>query len=83
MADEATPEIKITQDGPYLVSGSLPLAEQALTVDSSGSTWDYEQLRELQTPDTYALCRCGQSANKPFCDGTHAHIGFKAHPQDT
>ena len=32
----------------------------------------------LQTNDRYALCRCGQSSNKPFCDGTHARVGFAA-----
>lgn len=29
-----------------------------------------------------ALCRCGQSSNKPFCDGTHHKVGFKAEGQD-
>ena len=32
----------------------------------------------LATKDRYALCRCGQSGNKPFCDGTHARVGFDA-----
>ncbi|MEZ0075482.1 alpha/beta hydrolase fold domain-containing protein [Planotetraspora sp. GP83] len=30
----------------------------------------------METEDTYALCRCGHSGSKPFCDGTHAVIGF-------
>ena len=42
---------------------------------------DLETLRnskgqELETKPSLALCRCGGSSNKPFCDGTHAKIGF-------
>jgi CDGSH-type Zn-finger protein len=33
---------------------------------------------EVVEKDTVALCRCGQSSNKPFCDGTHALVGFTA-----
>ncbi len=76
MSDDAAPRIRINEDGPYLVSGALPLSEQALTVDPSGNTWDYEPLRELEAPDTFALCRCGHSQDKPFCDGSHARSDF-------
>ena len=57
-------EVIITpsEDGPYLVSGLVYLTE----VDG----------REIPHPDQMALCRCGQSSNKPFCDGTHATIHF-------
>ncbi len=72
------PSILITENGPYLVSGSVPLTEQALTVDETGNTWGFADTgAALPTAsETYALCRCGQSLNKPFCDGTHAKAGF-------
>jgi len=56
-------------NGPYLVEGDFKL------VDPSGKAWD------LSGRTKVALCRCGQSANKPFCDGTHAKVGFKSEVQ--
>jgi len=54
--------IEVRKNGPYRIRGPLRLR------DSRGE--------ELPTRDTFALCRCGNSSNKPFCDGTHAKIGF-------
>ena len=51
-----------SEDGPYLVSGSV-----LLTAPDG---------REIDHPEQMALCRCGHSGNKPFCDGTHATIDF-------
>ncbi len=56
------PTIRVTDNGPYLVEGGLE-------VRNAGG-------QALDAPARYALCRCGGSANKPFCDGTHAKIGF-------
>jgi CDGSH-type Zn-finger protein len=58
------PDITITPslNGPYLISGTVRLTD----VDG----------REIPHPDQMALCRCGHSSNKPFCDGTHATIDF-------
>jgi CDGSH-type Zn-finger protein len=51
-------------DGPYLVRGAFEVT------DSEG--------RVIETRrKTVALCRCGGSQTKPFCDGTHKVIGFK------
>lgn len=57
------PSIKITKDGPYKVYGSIPIEDD---MDS-----------KPECPEHYALCRCGASKNKPFCDGTHHDIEFK------
>jgi uncharacterized Fe-S cluster protein YjdI len=54
--------IKVSSDGPLLLRGRLRI-ENAV-----GGT--------IATADTAALCRCGATANPPFCDGSHARIGF-------
>ena len=58
-------EITPRDNGPYLVRGPVVL------LDAEGN--EYRTKR-----GTVALCRCGGSATKPFCDGTHARIGFVA-----
>lgn len=57
-------QIRPQSDGPLVVSGNLELCS------GTGRTF-------AKTTRT-ALCRCGASANKPFCDGTHAKVGFKS-----
>jgi 3-phenylpropionate/trans-cinnamate dioxygenase ferredoxin subunit len=57
------------KNGPYLVSGDLN--ELSLT-DAEGNKYD------LTGKQAVALCRCGASTNKPFCDGQHSKIGFQA-----
>ena len=53
-----------SEDGPLLISGSLEV------ITGTGRTVD--------RCTKAALCRCGSSSNKPFCDGTHKAIGFRA-----
>ncbi len=50
-------KITVTATGPYLIAGTVEL------VDANGST--------IEKKESFALCRCGHSANKPFCDGQH------------
>jgi hypothetical protein len=57
------PAIKVAKDGPLQVVGYVELK------DDMGSTPESEE--------HYALCRCGDSKNKPFCDGTHHETGFR------
>jgi CDGSH-type Zn-finger protein len=70
------PRVKVTVNGPYLVSGGVPLAEQIICVDPNGEPHGWKEGRSYPAQDSYALCRCGHSANMPFCDGSHARIGF-------
>jgi CDGSH-type Zn-finger protein/truncated hemoglobin YjbI len=60
--------IEITQDGPYRVTGALPLADAAGAdvPRAAGSSREH-----------YALCRCGHSQNKPFCSGMHWYVDFR------
>jgi len=68
-------KIKIVKDGPYIVSGGVPLAEKIIV--AKGKKYEYQLGRELPQAETYALCRCGKSKNTPFCDGTHMESHFQ------
>lgn len=61
---EKLTSIKASKDGPYIIEGSFRY------YDADGNL--------VLTKDRIALCRCGQSGNKPFCDGTHKKVGFKS-----
>lgn len=67
-------KIKIIKNGPYLVTGSVPLSEKIIV--SSGKANEYQQGREFPLQAEYALCRCGHTHTPPYCDGTHQKIGF-------
>jgi len=69
-------KIKVTKDGPYIVSGKLPLVKEIIISDENGDSTGYERQKNYDCADEYALCRCGRSKNPPFCDGTHARVGF-------
>jgi len=56
--------IDIIRNGPYIVKGEVELK------DADGNRYPAEK--------RMALCRCGASTEKPFCDGTHSKIGLKA-----
>jgi CDGSH-type Zn-finger protein len=72
----AVASIQIVKDGPYMVSGDLPLAKQTIGTNAAGESVKWVAGPAIPTPEPYALCRCGRSASKPFCDGSHAKVGF-------
>jgi CDGSH-type Zn-finger protein len=70
------PKIKVTKNGPYLVSGSVPLTRQTIGIDSAGHSREWRVSKEYPLQANYALCRCGQTKNSPFCDGAHLKTNF-------
>ena len=67
MSEKSAPSIAPMPNGPYLVKDLETLT------NSKGS---------IESKPIMALCRCGSSANKPFCDGTHAQIGFSGEKEE-
>jgi len=68
------PKITIVPDGPYLVYGDVPLVRKQKVVTEVGVSLTWRKTETLVAEEIYALCRCGRSKAKPFCDGTHARI---------
>jgi len=76
MSDSSGFKIKISPNGPYLVSGGVPLAKQHIVTNEGGESIEWREGQGYPAAPKYALCRCGQSGKKPFCDGTHAKVRF-------
>jgi CDGSH-type Zn-finger protein len=74
--EKSQARVVVCQNGPYLVDGHVPLSEQTIGTDADGDSAAWKESGTFPPAEKYALCRCGQSKNKPFCDGTHAKIGF-------
>lgn len=70
MSDQAaTTQVHVAKNGPYTIKGPVTL------VGTDGSAWD-----DLPEGKPVALCRCGRSALKPFCDGSHTKSDFDSNP---
>ena len=63
----ADANISVRDNGPFLVKGPITV------VDAEGNSFPIDSNKPM-----VALCRCGQSANRPFCDGTHNRCGFES-----
>jgi len=69
-------KITVTKDGPYLVEGSVPLHKQHIVTNAEGESLEWKEGEAFPSEGSYALCRCGHSGDKPFCDGMHKKVRF-------
>ena len=69
-------KIVVEKDGPYVVYGDIPLVRKTQVVSEYGEPITWKKGEVLETGHPYRLCRCGQSANRPFCDDSHLRPGF-------
>ncbi len=76
MSERDEIKITVTENGPYEVTGGLPLAKQIIEANAEGVSMSWRQDRVYDAGDSYSLCRCGQSESKPFCDGSHEVTAF-------
>jgi CDGSH-type Zn-finger protein len=69
-------KIVVSKNGPYIVTGGIPLIRMEICNDDEGYCHTWREVERFPVQETYALCRCGHSQHKPFCDGSHAKVGF-------
>lgn len=76
MSDDDEARITARPNGPLLVSGSVPLVRKTAVHSEHGEPLTWITSAPVTDAANYALCRCGASNKKPFCDGTHAKVAF-------
>ena len=69
-------KVSVCKDGPYTVSGRLPLAKEIIVIGKEGEPESWKKGEKYPDKENYDLCRCGKSKSKPYCDKTHAKTGF-------
>ena len=73
MVDNDNKKVKVLKNGPYQVSGSIPLDYKRFVPNEKPvkASLRYEEVQKYDPDEPYFLCRCGKSGSKPFCDGSH------------
>lgn len=69
-------KIEITKNGPYVVSGNVALKKEIIEIGGEGEPETWKDGEKYPSREQYALCRCGKSNGKPFCDTSHTK-GFE------
>jgi CDGSH-type Zn-finger protein len=69
-------KVKIVKDGPYLVTGGVPLSEQIPDIDEEEQCHGWREGKKYPLQESYSLCRCGHTKTPPFCDGSHTAVKF-------
>ena len=68
--------ITVTKNGPYLVTGGVPLIRMRIETDNYEDPLKWREVERYPLQDSYILCRCGNSSNKPYCDNSHINNEF-------
>lgn len=65
---------EIMLNGPIMLHGGTDIIQQFIMPDNNGTSTNYQEGQTYPAKDPVALCRCGTSKNKPYCDGSHKKI---------
>lgn len=76
LVNEQKKKIRIVPCGPFEVSGGVPLKQNTIGTNERGESTEWIEGARVETEEPYYLCRCGHSAHKPFCDGSHLQANF-------
>jgi CDGSH-type Zn-finger protein len=71
MEENKEMKVKVLKNGPYQITGKIPLDQLKLVPNAKEFPLFYEKVKDYSEQATCYLCRCGKSKNKPFCDGSH------------